>query len=296
MGVSRDLPYFLTDAFGSIRENLATTVLTSITLGFSLAIFSLFLVVFMNLNMVVSSWGERTHIVVYVNDSAGAGPEELRRQVLGVGGVKDVRYVSKEEAFEELKREMKGHEGVLEGINKGVLPASVEIQVLEEYMDPEKLQGMVESLGKLPWAEDIQYSQEWMKKFSGVLRFIEAAALFLGIFLAAATVFIITNTIRLTVYARRDEIEIMRLVGASDLFIKMPFYMEGVIQGVVGGFIALGILAVGRAMLASRIPAYLAFVVEVPVPAHILLLMLVLAGIGMGISGSLISMGRFLKA
>ncbi|HLC18628.1 MAG TPA: permease-like cell division protein FtsX [Thermodesulfobacteriota bacterium] len=296
MGVSGNLPYFITDAFRSIRENLATTVLTSVTLGFSLAIFSIFLIVFMNLNGVVGAWGERAHVVVYVKDSeAKADPETLKKQILSIAGVKDARYISKESAFEELKAGLKGHEGVLEGVDKSVLPASFEVTVSEDYRDPGRMPGLVERLEKFSWAEDVQWGQEWIKKFSGVLRFMEAGALFMGVFLAAATVFIITNTIRLTVYARKEEIEVMRLVGASDVFIKMPFFLEGVIQGVAGGVLALGILLLGRAVLLSGMPAYLTFIVDTPVSVAALLLLLVSSGIVMGVAGSLISMGRFLK-
>jgi len=194
-----------------------------------------------------------------------------------------------------LKAGLKGHEGVLEGVDKSVLPASFEVTVSEDYRDPGRMPGLVERLEKFSWAEDVQWGQEWIKKFSGVLRFMEAGALFMGVFLAAATVFIITNTIRLTVYARKEEIEVMRLVGASDVFIKMPFFLEGVIQGVAGGVLALGILLLGRAVLLSGMPAYLTFIVDTPVSVAALLLLLVSSGIVMGVAGSLISMGRFLK-
>ncbi|MDO8426893.1 MAG: hypothetical protein Q7T24_05205, partial [Deltaproteobacteria bacterium] len=120
-------------------------------------------------------------------------------------------------------------------------------------------------------------------------------ALIIGVFLAAATIFIISNTIRLTVYARKDEIEIMRLVGASTLFVKVPFFIEGALQGLLGGVLALVVLGAGRYLLLSNIPPYFSFVADVPFPAYVVFGLLVVAGVIMGVAGSLISMGRFLK-
>jgi cell division transport system permease protein len=294
MGVGAGLLYFITDAFRSMRENLATTVFTSVTLGFSLAIFTLFLIVFINLNGVLGNLGERTHIVAYMKGSA---PEagKLEKEVLRIPGVKGVRYVSKEEALEELKSGFKGGGAIFEGIGKNPLPASFEIMLKQSHREPERMLEVVERLEGFASIDEVQYSQEWARRFSAFLKFIELAALLLGLFLAAATIFIITNTIRLTVYARRDEIEVMRLVGASDAFIKAPFFIEGVVQGAGGGLIAFGILAFWYWILVHRIPAYLEFIIYIPLGLPALLAVLVGAGVCMGVVASLISMSRFLK-
>lgn len=294
MGVGADLVYFITDAFRSMRENLATTVFTSVTLGFSLAIFTLFLIVFINLNGVLGNLGERTHVVAYVKGTA-SGVESLGRELERIPGVKGVRYVSKEEALEELKSGFKGGGAIFEGIGKNPLPASFEIMLTQSHREPEQMLEVVERIEGLASIDEVQYSQEWARKFSAFLRFIELAAFLLGLFLAAATIFIITNTIRLTVYARRDEIEVMRLVGASDVFIKAPFFVEGVVQGVGGGLIAFGILSLWYWVLVHRIPAYLEFIVDIPLGLPALLAVLVFAGVCMGVVASLVSMSRFLK-
>jgi cell division transport system permease protein len=294
MGGAAGLIYFITDAFRSMRENLATTVFTAVTLGFSLAIFTLFLIVFINLNGVLGNLGERTHIVAYVKGAASKA-ELLKKEVLRIEGVKSVEYVSKEEALKELKSGFKGGGVIFEGIGKNPLPASLEIRLKQSHREPERMLEVVKRLEGFAAVDEVQYSQEWARKFSAFLRFIELAALLLGLFLAAATIFIITNTIRLTVYARRDEIEVMRLVGASDTFIKAPFFIEGVVQGAGGGVIAFGILALWYWILAYRIPAYLDFIVDIPLGLPALVVVLILAGVCMGVVASLISMGRFLK-
>ncbi|MBI5902278.1 MAG: FtsX-like permease family protein, partial [Deltaproteobacteria bacterium] len=150
-------------------------------------------------------------------------------------------------------------------------------------------------LKRLPWVDEVQYSREWVEKFASLIRFMELAALVIGVFLAAATVFIVSNTVRLAVYARREEIEIMRLIGASDTYVKVPFFMEGVMQGVVGGLISFAVLAVGRYLILDNVPQYFRFALDVPFPAPAVFSVLALSGVLMGVAGSLVTVGRFLK-
>ena len=295
MGVSRNLLYFITDALRSIRGNLATTVLTSVTLGFSLSIFTLFLLIFVNLNAALNAFGERTHIVAYVKDGSTAPTERILNEILSIPGVKAAEYVSKERALKELKEGLKGQQGILEGIDVNPLPASFEIRVTETYRDPVLLRTVVERLKGRQWVEDVQWGSEWVRKFSSFLRFIEAAAFVVGAFLASATVFIITNTIRLTVYARRDEIDVLRLIGASEMFIRAPFFIEGVVEGFFGGALALAIAALVREFVLSNVPPYLGFITDLPAPAPVIAAAVVVSGVVMGAVGSVISMARFLK-
>jgi cell division transport system permease protein len=290
------LYYAITDALSGVRANLTTAVFSSITVGFALAIFSLFLVVFINLNIVIETWGDRTHIVAYIKQGAEkGGVQPLRASAGKIPGVESVKYVSRDEALKVLREELRGQEGVLEGIGSSPLPASFEIKLAEAHRNTRGIEAVVESLKKKGWVEDVQYGAEWVEKFSGFLKFVELSAIVVGVFLAAATLFIISNTIRLTVYARREEIEIMRYLGATDIFIKVPFFIEGMVQGLVGGVLALGILFSGGYILSLKIPPYLGFVVDSPVSVLSLLILLVMAGVGIGAAGSLLSLGRFLK-
>lgn len=299
MAGSSHLIYVMRDAVRSLRENSTTTVLTAVTLGFALAIFSMFLIVFINLDGIIDRWGERTHVIAYVKDSAAtASGEGLVAAARKIPGVKSAAYTSKKEAFEELKKELSGHESVLDGVDPGALPASVEVTVDEAVMEAGGtggLEAVVAALKGLDWAAEVTYSREWVEKFSAFVGFLKASTLLVGAFLAAATLFIISNTIRLTVYARKDEIEIMRLVGASDRFIKFPFFIEGMVQGFLGGVLALGVVAGATTVLGSRIPPYFEFALELPVSAPALLVLLVAAGITLGVAGCFISMARFLR-
>lgn len=292
---SADLVYILGDALRSLRENVGTTILTSFTLAFSLAIFSLFVFVITNLNAVVEGWGERTQMIVYVKDASVGQADSIKQAVLKIPGVKSAEYVSKEKALAQLKEELKGHESILDGVDANPLPASFEVRVEDEFNQPERIAEVAGRIKALEWAEDVQYSREWVEKLSAFIRFIQLAAIAVGVFLGAATLFIISNTIRLAVYARKDEIEIMKLVGASDMYVKVPFVLEGLLQGFFGGLLAMCVLALGRYAVLSEIPSYLRFAVEMPFSTPVFLAFVIGAGMLMGVAGSLISMNRFLK-
>ena len=298
-GAAANVRYFFSEAFRSIRENLATTVFTAVTLGLTLAIFTLFLFVFINLNKSAAAMGDKVHILVYIRDAALSSPsaeKTFRGDALGVRGVKDAAFVSKEKALGILRQAMKGHEAALEGIDAGVLPASIEIRVADAYLDPAMFVTVVDGLKRLSWAEDVQWGREWLRKFSALLRFIGLGALFIGVFLAASTIFIITNTIRLAVYARQNDIEVLRLIGASKAFIILPFFIEGVLFGAVGGALSFGILELARRVLAANVPSFLGFILDMPLPLSAVAAILILTGVFMGALGSFISTERFLKS
>ncbi len=290
------LLYTLTDAVKNIKANRTTAVLSALTVAFALAIFALFIIIFVNLSSVLDTWGDKTSIVVYVKDwGVKHGAPNLKDRVEKIKGVESVVYISKKQAFEILEKELKGHEEVLEGVSKNVLPASLEIKISETFLNPEGINAIVKNLKKIEWVEDVEYGTEWVEKFSAFVRFMAIAAIGIGFFLTAATIFIISNTIRLTVYARKDEIEVMRYLGATDTYIKIPFFVEGMIAGGGGGVIALFILLLGRYVLGLYIPAYFAFILESPFTTVMVLIVLTIAGLVIGGVGSLVSLGRFLK-
>jgi cell division transport system permease protein len=284
------------DGLKSLKENFVTTVLSSLTVACALAIFSLFIIVFANLNSFVEGMGDRTHIVAYVKDGKlDKGVAKVRASILAMKGVSSVKYVSKKDAFKVLTSEMKGHEALLEGVSGDILPASFEIKLGASRVTPGDILAVVKSLGGNPWVDDIQHGTEWAERFGAVLGFMKIAAILLGLFLGGATIFIISNTIRLAVYSRRDEIEIMRYLGAPNMYIKMPFLIEGVAEGVIGGVFAMVALLLGNFVLSLYIPPELAFILSNPFSVVFLFIMLILSGLVLGVVGSSLSLGKFLK-
>ena len=299
MNASLKLYYASTDAYTNIKESLWTTILSSLTMGLSLSIFALFMIIFFNLNVVVGGFGERTHIVAYLVPDATeytGGIERLKELTEGQSGVVEVNYVSRDTALGILKEELKGHSAIFEGVEATLLPASFEIMVAQEFRDPAKIGSIVEVIRDFSWVEEVQYGEEWLAKLSSLLSFLEIVAIFIGLFLGAAVLFIVSNTIRLTIYSRKQEIEVMRLIGASDKFIKIPYLIEGFILGVAGGFLAMVLLFLCQYFFVIKVPLYFSFVVKNPFNVYLLLALLLISGIIMGTLGSLLSLGKFLKA
>lgn len=290
------LIYTINDGLKGLKENLVTTVLSSLTVAFALAIFSLFIIVFANLNAFVQGMGDRTHIVAYVKDGTlDKGVEKVRTSLEAISGVTSVKYVSKKDAFAILSKEMKGHEALLQGVSGEILPASFEVKLSAERVTADDINLVLGAIKGRPWVEDIQHGTEWAERLGAILGFMEGAAIFLGLFLGAATIFIISNTIRLAVYARRDEIEIMRYLGAPNIYIKTPFLIEGVAEGVIGGVIAMAALFLGDMVLGAYIPLDLVFILDNPFSPVFLFVMLVFSGLVLGIVASILSLGKFLK-
>ncbi len=298
MSLGASFIYTLTDGVRNIKENFFTTLFSALTVGFTLTICSVFLIVFINLNSVLSKWGERTHIIAYLDSSTvktGKDVEFLKAEVGKIVGVMSVTYVSKKDALKILTASLKGYEGLLDGLEGNPLPASIEVLLSPEARTPKSIESIAETIGGLSGVDELQYGTEWVEKLSAILGFIQLAVTFLGLFLALATLFIISNTIRLTIYARRDEVEVMLLVGASNSYIKLPFFFEGLVAGLAGGVSAFVILSGVRFVLVEKMPPYLTFVLDSPVSEPHLLLALVLIGALIGGLGSLLSLGRFLK-
>ncbi|MDH4228057.1 MAG: ABC transporter permease [Deltaproteobacteria bacterium] len=289
------LGYAAKDALQSIRENPVTVLLSALTVGFSLAITAFFFVIIANMDSIVKSWGNRAHVIAYIKPGVRVDPDELVKAAKRLDGVKDALFVSEEEALKILKADMKGSEALLDGVSPGVLPASLEITFNPEAVTPERMAKVASAIKAVPAIEDVQYGADWVEKFSAFLRFIKIFASVLGVFLVMATIFVISNTIRLSVYTRKDEIEVMSYLGATQGFIKTPFLLEGVLSGAAGGVLALSIMALGRYVFSLYIPSSLAFVLDLSFSVYALLAVLALSGALLGGVGSLVSMGRFLK-
>jgi cell division transport system permease protein len=174
------------------------------------------------------------------------------------------------------------------------LPASYEV-VFEskgtQGVEPEKIKGELE---KLDGVEEVQYSNEWLNKLEGFLNVVRLIGFIIGGLLCLCVVFIVTNTIKLTIYSRKDEIEILKLVGATDWFVKTPFLIEGTIQGISGGVLAVLMLFSGYLILPTKGVSLLGLTPLdfVFLPAGYLVLILILGAV-LGVIGSFIAIGRF---
>jgi cell division transport system permease protein len=266
----------------------------------SFLIVGIFLIISRNLGAVVAEWKEQFQVTVFLED--GITPEQLalvKKRIESERAVRAMSYTSKEEALQNFKRELKGKESLLEGLGENPIPASLQLRIHEAYQTPEGLKQFTASLARLEGVEDVLYGQEWVDRIMDAIRMLRLLGLSVGLALGLASLLIVSNTIRLAVYARAEEIEIMRLVGATKLHIRAPFLLEGMIQGGLGAAIALSLLfgAYQVALWQLQLTPGQIFGMGMGTffDARSAATML-LAGAGVGAFGSLISVGRFLRA
>jgi cell division transport system permease protein len=270
------------------------------TIAVSFVIVGIFLIITGNLGAMVAEWKEQFQVTVFLEDGITAEQLALlKKRIQGEPAVKGVNYTSKEEALQSFKRELRGKESLLEGLGENPIPASLQLKVYESYQTPEALRQFTAFLGRLEGVEDVMYGQEWVDRLNNAIRMLRLLGLSVGLALGMASLLIVSNTIRLAVYARAEEIEIMRLVGATKLHIRAPFLLEGLIQGALGAGLALLLLfgAYRATLWQLQLSPGQIFGIGVgsfldPRWAGAMLL----AGASVGAFGSLISVGRFLRA
>jgi cell division transport system permease protein len=291
--------YFLVRVLRNIRQNILLNVLTVATITLALLIIGLFLLVFVNLEGAAASWSEKVQVTAYFDKELTPTEQlQLKARVLTIPGAARVAYVSKEEAAKRFRARLKGQESLLEGVTPDILPASLEIVLKRGFRSSEGVEGFVGQLKKVTGVTDVQYGEEWVKRFNTFMNFLRFVGALLGAFLVLAVVFIVSNTIKLTIYARQDELEVLALVGATRLFIKMPFLLEGILQGAVGALLSLVILAAVFFGFLHNAGTFLSFNLAsaglVFLPVTYLAGMLG-GGILLGFMGSLTSLKRFIN-
>jgi cell division transport system permease protein len=291
----RNWAYYTEHAFVNIFANRLVHAISIGTISSSLILFGSFVLLFFNLNNWMAEWGQSLSMSVYLQDHIDQKKKARIEALLkNLPSAELQEYISKDRAMEDLVEGLGAHSGLLDGLKENPLPASFEIvfrDVNIRQLDPERIK---EEIEKIQGVQEVQYSEEWLDRFEGLIYVLKVAGYVIAGFLCLAVLFITTNTIKLTIYSRRDEIEILKLVGATDWFVKTPFLIEGAVQGVIGGFIALAALFLLFGMLSLQkvhiIGLPVLEIVFLPLP-HLTFILLL--GLVLGLVGSLIAVGRF---
>jgi len=249
---------FINKALTDIRSNRFLNFITIITISLSILIVSVFLLFFENASRVIEIWNQGGRAIIYlekefVQDRLPALEDSIR----SVGGIDEMRFISKSQALEKLKKEMGPRTAFLKTLKTNPLPDAIEIKI-KSNGSFEQIQALARKIQSLPLVENVEYGQGWLGKFLNIFRLFKMTGYAMcGLFLLIA-LFITANTVRLAFYSRRLEIEIMRLVGATEGFIKTPFYVEGLLQGFLGGVVGLVILLLGYLTISTGISENLA--------------------------------------
>ena len=291
------LPYLLKQALKNIMNNRVVHIIGICTLVVSMLIFGTFLLLFVNLNSWIQGLGHSLSMSVYLQDDISeANRDNIKALLTELPNAEIKRFISKETALKELKRSLGVHSGLLEGLSNNPLPASFELvfkATKERKTDPHEIK---EKVVKMDGVDEVQYSDDWLKRFEGLMNAVELIGFIIGGLLCMGILLIVTNTIKLTIYSRKDEIEIMKLVGATDWFIKIPFLIEGTIQGILSGILALLILFSGYALISVKKLNFLAFaLLDITFLPHEYVLLIFFTSTVLGLIGSFIAVGRFIS-
>ncbi|MFO7667585.1 MAG: permease-like cell division protein FtsX [Desulfobacterales bacterium] len=248
------IPLYFRHALRDIVKNRFVNAVSVITIALSVIITCSFILFFINASNILTLWKKGVRIMAYLYQDVPAEKiPEIQKKISGLYSVEDVRFISKEEAFDVLKQQMKRQSSLLENLKENPLPNAFEIRMIASSQTWEKIENLASQIQSIPQIEEVEYGQRWLARFSYIINLFKLSGYVLGILFSVASVFIVANTVRLVLYSRREEIEIMRLVGASDRFVKIPFYIEGVILGALGGIIGLIVLFIAFVSVTSNI-------------------------------------------
>lgn len=267
-------------------------LLSMLTIATGLLVVSLVVATIYNLNLFTKKLPEKFFIVAYLKD--GLNEKEVQNILASLKGrssIDKVKYISKADALKELKNTMRDADYILEGIDENPLPASIEIRLKREAVGPESVKSFADSLRKLDGVEDVQYGERLLLSIHSVKTGMETVGLILMAVMSAGIVFICYSTVKILFYRRNEEIETLKLLGATRWFIRTPFVIEGGAIGTAGGIISAVIALVFFHSLFSQLSATVPVVRAAVFPKEIFLS---LPGVGLflGITGSLIAMGR----
>ena len=288
---------FFKRALDDIFKNRFLNLVTIITISLSILIASAFILFFVNTSDIINSWKKGLRIMAYLKPGlSNDGLKDLKQTIQSLQDVDTVIFVSKQAALKRLKNQMKNQSSLFANLTQNPLPDSIEIRMTASTESWQKIDSLAAQIEALPLIEEVEYGQRWVGRFAQIISLFRLAGYAMGALFFMATIFIVANTIRLVLYSRREEVEIMRLVGATDNFIKIPFYFEGLIQGALGAIAGLTMLYIAFMFVSANVekgffPGLFRFHFLSPT----LLLAIVLVSMLVGWLGCLISLKQFMK-
>jgi cell division transport system permease protein len=291
------IPSTIRRALRDIYNHFYLHTVCVVTIALAVFILSAFALFYINATELLDAWKKGVRVIAYLGGNLSRERlEAVENRIRGLEGVASVEFISRQRAFEDLKADIGERSSLLDGLGHNPLPDAFEVRVSESLADISEIGALAAAIAAIEDVADVDYARKWLSRFSGVYRLFKVTGLALVGMFFIATVFIVANTLRLILYSRREEIEIMRIVGADERFIKAPFYIEGLLLGLSGG--GLGLFFLYFAYLGtvpSFAPEVLFSFFEIRfLPASVCLLIL-LSSMGIGWAGCHFSIKRFLR-
>ncbi len=288
--------FYLVEAYHGLRSNSLVNLLAMGTISMAMLIVGFSLLVFLNLRAAVGAMGAQLEVSVYLRDGISEQEKDyVATRLKSEPGVRRATFRPRSEALDLLRKDLKGQEALLDGLGENPLPDSYELSIDPSYSDSAKMEALAKRLEKLPGVEDVSYGRQSVEVLDRLLRMVTWGGMALAALLGVTVVFIISNSVRLALYSRGSEIELMQWIGATRAFITGPFLVEGMLVAAIGTALAVGVLAglfhalPQEAVLFLTGPGGLEFL-----PTWVIAWMIG-GGAALGLVGGLVSVNKFLE-
>jgi cell division transport system permease protein len=286
---ANQIRYVVGESITMLQRGRGSTAISTVIMGLSLLILVVFLLVTINVAGVIEKAGDEMRVYVYLR---GGVAEALRREIqfrlIGMAGVEEALFVSRDEALASFRKTLGDDGDLLDALDSNPLPDAFRVKVKPENLRSEFLASLAAEVGKWEGVDEVRYGEQWLGRGERLVRGFFLVDLAVGLIIFLSVVFVIANTVRLTVLVRRQTIEIAKLVGATNAYIRIPFLIEGALQGVVAAGLAIGLLAIGYLFGRRYLPG-LMFLSGEAIAIFVLFCAL------LGAVGSYGAMRRFLK-
>jgi cell division transport system permease protein len=258
-------------------------------MGLSLFVLGIFLLITVNLRAAIQAVQKQVEVVVFVKEEIrDAEMRSLDAFLREHPGVSAVRFLARDDALAEFRRELSEREYLLEALETNPLPDTFEITLFDDWKTTERIDQVAEQIRGMAGVDEVKYGKEWVGRLNRIIVVLVLVDLFLGIVVALSSLVVVANTVKLTLIARREMIELMKMVGATIGVIRRPFVIEGVLKGVLAALLASALLAALTGFLEARVPE----VVALSFPANLAFLAF---GAFLGGLGSVVSLQGFLR-
>jgi cell division transport system permease protein len=290
---------YIKRAIKDIGNNGFVGSVTIVTISFLVLMVSTFILFFDNAGRIMEDWKKGIRIMAYLkSDITDEAIDVLLKKFRKTDGVKEVHFISKQQALDILKEHMDRQDSILDNLEENPLPDSFEIFIssgsFDNTLDFRQVEELVTEIKTFSEVDQVEYGRQWFERFSSIFDMFRLIGFAMGGIFIFAAIFIVANTIRLVIYTRQDELQIMRLVGAYDSFIKIPFYLQGIIQAGLGALIGILILYVGYGYLVfSAEKGFL--VIDVQFLSLEACMIIIASSMLLGMLGCFVSLTQFLK-
>lgn len=229
--------------FRNLFQTWSSQLLTLLTISLSVLIFAFFYLVYTNALQAGQQLDDDLRLIIYLDEEPSKEmQEEYRKKIIRFDQVDRIEFVSRQEAYNRFAMQLQEDRDVLEDMPEDFLPPSIEVYPVRSLDTLTKIKRFSDYLTSLPGVLKVQYGREWVERFYTFIKLLRIVVILSGTLLILTTTFMVANTIRLTLLGRKEELELLRLVGASTHYIRMPFFLEGALQGLIGSAAGLAAL------------------------------------------------------